>query len=279
VALDSSDVWQHPDIFDLDEDLVPTAVAGCPPDYFSPDGQLWGNPLYDWKKLKATGYKWWEERLRHLFNLFDLVRIDHFRGFASFFRIPYGDTNAKGGKWVDGPGADLFDTLSEKLGDLPLIAEDLGLLTDDVFELLEHCKYPGMKVLQFAFGSDAGNLYLPHNHIKNCISYTGTHDNDTLAGWWKSTDADTKKYVCKYLHLKNPTVKEVCERMVATNMASNADLCVTPMQDFLALDNTARMNTPSTVGSPNWCWRADKKMLSDSLAKDMYSLCEIYGRI
>ncbi len=279
VAYDSSDVWQDPASFQLDKDLTPVAVAGCPPDYFSPDGQLWGNPLYDWDALKQNGYKWWEQRLTHLFNLFDLVRIDHFRGFASYFSIPYGDTTAKNGVWKVGPGKDLFDTLEQKLGKLPLIAEDLGLLTDDVFELMDHCGYPGMKVLQFAFGSDAGNLYLPHNHIQNCITYTGTHDNDTLLGWWQSTDAKTRRYMCRYLRLKAPTWDMVCEALIETNMASVSNLCIAPLQDFLGLDNRSRMNTPGTVGFPNWCWRVNKDKLSDQLAKAMFSLCEIYGRI
>lgn len=279
VSMDSADVWSNPQMFALDQTLTPTAVAGCPPDYFSPTGQLWGNPLYNWDYMKKTNYSWWGDRLSALCTLFDVVRIDHFRGFASYYAIPYGDKTAEHGVWLPGPKQDLFDTLSSTLGTLPLIAEDLGLQSPDVTDLMEHCGYPGMKVLSFAFDSDAKNPYLPHNHSQNCVSYTGTHDNDTFIGWWDSASDYPKRHFTDYLGCGAIDSNTACQRAVALNMASVADLAIAPMQDFLQLGTSARMNTPSTIGGENWRWRVNTHQLNQQLAQQMMHLSRLYGRI
>ena len=277
VALDSADTWSNPELFQLDENSIPTAVAGCPPDSFSEIGQLWGNPLYRWDYHKSTGYKWWIERISYCFKLYDIVRIDHFRGFDEYYSIPYGSDNAIDGSWEKGPGLDLFQTLKSKLGELNIIAEDLGFLTPSVKKLLEDTAYPGMKILQFAFDSREESDYLPHNYSRNCVVYTGTHDNNTIKGWYKEISEVDKDMSIDYLNNKNTEEDEIHWDFICSAMRSVADTCIIPVQDFLGLGDEARINTPSTVGS-NWCWRMKKGCFSDNLVKRIKNLTNIYGR-
>lgn len=276
VALDSADVWSSPSLFALDENLVPKKVAGVPPDYFSADGQLWGNPLYDWEAHKKQNYAWWIARVQAARELYDLIRIDHFRGFASYCEIPYGDKNARRGKWVPGPGIELFQALGKALGPLPIIAEDLGVLTEDVTELLEESGYPGMKVLQFAFDSGWDNVYLPHNHVENSVVYTGTHDNDTVVHWWYHTlTKRQRKETAEYLRLTNR--EGIHWGMVRAAWSSVAKLAVAPIQDILGLDGQARMNTPSTLGN-NWRFRITPDQLTPAVEKRLLQMTRMYGR-
>lgn len=275
VALDSADVWAHPQLFQLDEDCLPKAVAGCPPDAFSATGQLWGNPLYDWKYHKQTGYGWWMQRIGYCFELYDIVRIDHFRGFDAYWAIPYGDPTAENGKWVKGPGYDIFKTMKETLGEKKVIAEDLGFLTESVIRLVEKTGYPGMKILQFAFDSREESDYLPHNYPKNCVVYTGTHDNDTVLGWYREMDRTDRKYAERYLDITSP--KNVEWKFIRAALASVADTAVIPMQDYLGLGAQARINTPSTLGI-NWKWRMEAGSLTEELAEKICGLTRLYGR-
>lgn len=276
VALDSADVWASPSLFALDGDLVPKEVAGVPPDYFSADGQLWGNPLYDWEAHKKENYAWWISRVQAARELYDFIRIDHFRGFASYCAIPYGDKNARRGKWVPGPGMELFQALKKALGPLPIIAEDLGVLTEDVTELLQESGYPGMKVLQFAFDSGWDNAYLPHNHVENSIVYTGTHDNDTVMHWWHHTlTKKQRKETAEYLRLTNR--EGIHWGMVRAAWGSVAKLAVAPIQDILGLDGQARMNTPSTLGN-NWRFRITAEQLTPAVEKRLLQMTRMYGR-
>ncbi len=276
VALDSADVWSNPQQFQLDDDYTPKAVAGVPPDIFSEDGQLWGNPLYDWDYMKKTDYAWWKDYLGHALKRYDVVRIDHFRGFESYYSIPYGDKNAKGGKWVKGPDIDLFNALKKEFGkDLPIIAEDLGVITPAVRKMLKSTGFPGMKVLQFAFDSDHSNAFLPHNIIKNCVIYTGTHDNDTIMGWLETSDKKTIKHAKDYFNY--PSDSGFNWAMIKAAMSSVADTCIIPMADFLSADSSARINTPSTLGD-NWSWRIDSGCLNDWLANIIKENTELYGR-
>ena len=276
VALDSSDVWSNPALFQLDENLNPIGVAGCPPDAFSETGQLWGNPLYRWDHHKNTNYDWWVTRMYYCYELYDMVRIDHFRGFDEYYYIPYGDETAMNGHWEPGPGYDLFRTIKERLGEKEIIAEDLGLLTDSVMELLKQCGYPGMKILQFAFGSDETNDYLTHNYNKNCVVYTGTHDNDTVLGWYKTAPKEDKTYANKYLNI---TSKEEVEWVfIRMALASVADFAIIPMQDYLGLGSEARINVPSTLGT-NWKWRMGLKDCDRKLADRIKKTCKLYGRV
>lgn len=276
VALDSADVWASPSLFALDENLVPIKVAGVPPDYFSADGQLWGNPLYDWEAHKKENYAWWISRVQAARELYDFIRIDHFRGFASYCAIPYGDENARRGKWVPGPGMDLFHALKKALGPLPIIAEDLGVLTEDVTDLLKESGYPGMKVLQFAFDSGWDNAYLPHNHVENSIVYTGTHDNDTVMHWWHHTlTKRQRKDTAEYLRLTNR--EGIHWGMVRAAWSSVAKLAVAPIQDILGLDGQARMNTPSTLGN-NWRFRITPEQLTPAVEKRLLQMTRMYGR-
>ena len=276
VALDSADVWASPSWFALDGDLVPKEVAGVPPDYFSADGQLWGNPLYDWEAHKKENYAWWISRVQAARELYDFIRIDHFRGFASYCAIPYGDKNARRGKWVPGPGMDLFQALKKALGPLPIIAEDLGVLTEDVTDLLQESGYPGMKVLQFAFDSGWDNAYLPHNHVENSIVYTGTHDNDTVMHWWHHTlTKKQRKETAEYLRLTNR--EGIHWGMVRAAWGSVAKLAVAPIQDILGLDGQARMNTPSTLGN-NWRFRITAEQLTPAVEKRLLQMTRMYGR-
>lgn len=274
VAHDSADVWANPEYFKLDKDGKPRVVAGVPPDYFSATGQLWGNPLYDWERLRADNYQWWIDRVRWSLELFDLVRVDHFRGFAACWEIPAGEVTAQNGEWVDTPGRELFATLKKKLGDLPIIAENLGVITPDVESLREESGFPGMRVLQFAFGGDATNDHLPHNHTHETVVYTGTHDNDTTIGWFENLDRDQREYCLQYLASDG---SEINWDMIRAAMASVADSAIIPMQDVLGLGSDARMNLPaSTTG--NWTWRMKDKVVPEDLSARLRELTEAYGR-
>lgn len=274
VAPDSADIWSSPELFQLDEDCVPKAVAGVPPDAFSATGQLWGNPLYDWDYHKKTGFDWWVRRIGYCYRLYDIVRIDHFRGFEAYFSIPYGDSTAVNGHWEKGPDYDLFAVLKEKLGKKQVIAEDLGVITPPVRRMIRKCGYPGMKVLQFAFDS-ADSEYLPHNYEKNCIVYTGTHDNQTTKAWYEENKRFVQRYIRKYLRVK--TGAAVTEAMIAAALSSPADTAVIPAQDWLELGGEARMNLPSTLGD-NWKWRLRPGQLTPQLAARMLEMTRTWWR-
>ena len=277
VALDSADTWANPKLFQIGDDHLPTGVAGCPPDAFSATGQLWGNPLFDWEYQKETGYAWWLKRIAHCFSLYDIVRIDHFRGFDEYYAIPYGDKTAEFGRWMPGPGMDLFRTVKEQLGDLRIIAEDLGFLTDSVRQLLEDSGYPGMKVLQFAFDSREPGNYLPHTYPRNCVVYTGTHDNTTTRSWYHEIRPDCRAYVKEYMHIQALDEDTLAWNLIALAMSSVADLCIIPMQDYLCLDERARINKPSTLGG-NWVWRMQENAFTRELAGEIRHMTELYGR-
>lgn len=276
VSMDSSDIWAAPELFMLDVNRRPTNVAGCPPDAFAPTGQLWGNPLYDWDYMETTGYKWWISRVKYSGELFDLTRIDHFRGFESFYAIPYGNETAEIGEWLPGPSMKLFRAIKSALGNVNLVAEDLGFLTADVRKMLKESGFPGMNVLEFAFGGDDSS-YLPHNYVKNSVTYIGTHDNDTALGWYNSADKSTRKNAKKYMALSK---KEGANwGMIRTAYASVSDLAVIQMQDFLGLGSEARMNIPSTVGNGNWAWRLHETDLSNKLAEKILKYAKRYFRV
>ena len=275
VALDSADVWAEPSQFQLDEAHRPTAVAGCPPDYFSEDGQLWGNPLYNWSVMRADGFRWWRRRLRHAAALFDTVRVDHFRAFAGYWSIPAGDKTARGGHWEPGPGMDLFRAAAPELANCGILAEDLGVITDDVRLLLKETGFPGMSVLQFAFTPGVISEYLPFRQVHNSVCYTGTHDNDTLTGWLTSLDEETRRFVMRYTHTSH---KRACvEALIDMAWGSPADLCVVPLQDLLHLGSEARINTPSVCGG-NWVWRVPKGALTEKLAHALRERNETFFR-
>ena len=281
VAMDSADTWAHPELFQLDERNIPVAVAGCPPDGFSATGQLWGNPLYRWDYHRNTQYAWWVSRLWYCFNLYDVVRIDHFRGFDEYFSIPYGEDSAVNGHWEKGPGIELFRRVEQCLGWHPVIAEDLGYVTDSVRRLVWETGFPGMKVLEFAFDSrDSGsaNDYLPHNYPENCVVYTGTHDNETVVGWLDSITEEEQKMARDYLCDHVTPKKELYKPFVALAMRSNASMCIIPIQDYLGYDNTCRMNKPSTVGT-NWRWRVQEKELTEELQKEILHTTKTFGRM
>lgn len=276
VAMDSADVWANPDQFYLNEYREPIDVAGCPPDAFSADGQLWGNPLFRWDVMRNNGYDWWTKRIAAMSKLYDIVRIDHFRGFDSFYAIPAKDTSAANGQWRQGPGMDLFRVLEQKLGKLPIIVEDLGFLTPSVYQLLKDSGFPGMKVIQFAFDSREGNNYLPHTYTNHCVVYTGTHDNDTSMGWMKTAPKESIKFAKEYLNLTKEEGYNWGMMRGAWN--SVADMAIVPMQDLLGLGTEARMNVPSTLGD-NWKWRASEEQISSKLANRLYKYTEMYGRL
>ena len=276
VAYDSVDVWSEPVQFSLDKDLKPKAVAGCPPDYFSPKGQLWGNPLYNWPFMKRDSYCWWKRRMGWALKLYDVVRIDHFRGFESYWAIPFGEKTAENGKWQKGPNLALFNAIKKDFGqNLPIIAEDLGFLTQEVLKMVEKSGFPGMKVLQFAFTPDAESDYLPHNFNKNSVVYTGTHDNDTILGWAKTATKDELDFALKYMSLNS--IDTINWAMMRTAMMSVADTCILTMQDAVGLDSVGRINTPSTLGD-NWQWRIDGSFINDWLANILLDLTEISFR-
>ena len=276
VAYDSVEVWCRPELFSLDEDLRQVRVAGCPPDAFDAGGQLWGNPIYRWDVLAEEGYDWWIRRLRHAMRFYDKVRIDHFRGFASYFSIPAEDEDARNGEWVEGPGYAFFQAVKEKLGDLDIIAEDLGYITPDVYELMDQCGYPGMKVLQFAFGADDGqNLYLPHNYRADGVVYTGTHDNNTSIGWYRDSNVWEREHARAYLKLDEE--EGIHWGMIRGAMGSVCDLAIVPMQDLLGLDERARMNRPSSLGW-NWTWRMESGEIPADVREKWSTMNRRYAR-
>lgn len=279
VAPDSADVWSNPELFQMKEGRQ-SAMAGCPPDGFSPTGQLWGNPLYDWDYHKKTGYRWWINRIRQCRKMYDVIRIDHFRAFDQYYSIPAGEETAVNGKWIDGPGYELFEAIRQELGEIEIIAEDLGYITDSVRKLVADTNFPNMKVLQFAFDSrdsSGPNDYLPHNYPTNCVVYTGTHDNETLLGWLASISPQEVSYVQDYLGLEKAEPKKLCQGLIRAAQSSVANYCIIPLQDYLYLDNSARMNTPSTTGG-NWQWRTSMECLTDALAEDISKMTSLYGR-
>ncbi|WP_054693145.1 4-alpha-glucanotransferase [Geotalea toluenoxydans] len=274
VAFDSTDVWANPHLFHLDKKGRPTLVAGVPPDYFSKTGQLWGNPLYNWERVAEEGFSWWVARVRNDLSLYDRVRIDHFRGFEAYWAVPAGEKTAKNGRWVKGPGDALFYALASQLGAVPLIAEDLGVITPEVEALRDKFGFPGMKILQFAFGSGPSNPYLPHNHVQNCAVYTGTHDNDTTSGWFALLKEKEKQDILCYLNIG---AENISWNFVRSTLASVADMAIFPLQDILGLDSEARMNVPGVAGG-NWSWRFSAEMLDNGVAKRLKALTEMYGR-
>jgi 4-alpha-glucanotransferase len=286
VARDSADVWTNPEQFKLNEDGSPIVVAGVPPDYFSKTGQLWGNPLYNWDRMLRDGFRWWIKRVDATLHVVDIVRIDHFRGFAACWEIPGGDKTAERGKWVKAPGKELFAAIRNALGELPIIAEDLGVITPDVVALRDGFGFPGMRILQFAFSSDTKNIDLPHNYVPNVVAYTGTHDNDTTVGWFKSAAGEgstrdekqierERKFCLDYL---NSNGKEINWEFIRTVLASVADVAVVPLQDVLGLGTEARMNLPNSTEG-NWAWRFKEGDLSEALAQRLKKLAALYGRL
>ena len=286
VAQDSADVWAQPRQFKLREDGRPSVVAGVPPDYFSRTGQLWGNPLYDWERMREDGFRWWVERVRSTLSLVDVIRIDHFRGFAAYWEIPGGDATAERGRWVFAPGRELFDAVRAELGELPIIAEDLGFITPDVIELRDEFGFPGMRILQFGFATDTTNKDLPHNYVRNSVVYTGTHDNDTAVGWFRSQPGGAasvrsaeqvereRRFCLDYLGSDGA---EINWDFIRALYASAGDTALVPMQDVLGLGSEARMNTPATM-SGNWGWRFREGELTEGLAARLRRLAELYGR-
>ena len=275
VPLDSADVWAHPEQFRLDPNGHPDMVAGVPPDYFSEDGQLWGNPLYNWDTMRDSGFHWWVTRLQAAARLFDTVRIDHFRGLASYWAVPAYETTANNGRWMPGPGQDFIDTVRYACPGTDFIAEDLGILTQDVHELHEYTGWPGMKILLFAFDAGPANLYLPHRYERNCICYTGTHDNETLMQWWQELSDDTRAFARAYMGLNKD--EGIAEGVIRTGMASIANTFICPMQDWLQLGADARMNTPGQA-SGCWSWRMLPDAASLPLAMKILALTQRYGR-
>ena len=278
VALDSVDVWAHPELFQLDEGRRPTGVAGCPPDGFSATGQLWGNPLFDWEVHRKDGYGWWIRRIGYLCSVYNVLRIDHFRGFDSYYAIPYGAKDAGAGSWHEGPGIELFRTMEQVIGPQRIIAEDLGFMTESVRKLLKESGFPGMKVLEFAFDrrDDNNSDYLPYNYISHCVAYTGTHDNDTIQGWFTSADPEDTAYAKDYLRLKDE--RNYHWDMMCALWQSVAELTIVQAQDLFGLGSESRMNTPSTLGS-NWIWRALPGSFDEALAEKLRHYTELYGRI
>lgn len=274
VSMDGADAWSDPRLFQMDENFQPTAVAGCPPDVFSADGQLWGNPLYDWAYQKETGYAWWIRRLSRMKELYDVVRLDHFRGFHDYWSVPFGASTAAAGHWEAGPDLDLFRAAKKKLGKLDVIAEDLGLLSDGVVKMVKKSGYPGMKIIEFAFDSDNKNPYLPFCYDHNCVVYTGTHDNDTAAGWLKSIDRRTRQHLNRYAGHRVRDPRE----LIRMAMASTADLCIIPVQDWLGLGSEARINTPGTCGD-NWRWRLLPGQFTEKTADEMAEMADTYARL
>ncbi len=279
VAADSVDVWANPEQFSLDDEFEIKIVAGCPPDAFSAEGQLWGMPVYNWDLMENEDipFSWWRQRMRHALKVYDIVRIDHFRGLESYYGVPNGEATAKNGRWYKGPGNALFDALKQDLGEeLPIIAEDLGIITKEVHDLRECVGLPGMKVLQFAFDGSYDSDYLPHKHEKNCVVYTGTHDNDTVIGWTKSAPQNEVAFARRYLHVDE--AEGFNWAMIRAALMSVADTAIIPMADFMGLDSSARINTPSTVGG-NWCWRITSGCINDWLAGIIYENTALYGRL
>lgn len=279
VAFDGADAWAHPELFQFDEDNTPVAVAGCPPDGFSATGQLWGNPLYRWEYHRKTGYAWWMKRMEYSFRLYDVVRVDHFRGFDEYYAIPYGNETAEEGTWEKGPGIEIFRQMEShfKTSRLPIIAEDLGYLTPSVLKLLEDSGFPGMKVLAFAFDSTGESIYLPHNYPKNCVVYTGTHDNDTARGWFGSLPEQDKLLALEYISGRHGEGPWINWDLIRLALASVADLAVIPVQDYIGFGSEARINEPSTLGE-NWKWRLKEGELTDEICHRARRMARLYGR-
>ena len=278
VAFDSADAWANPQLFQFDEECTPIAVAGCPPDAFAATGQLWGNPLYDWEYHEKTGFAWWIQRLEYCYKLYDVVRVDHFRGFDEYYAIPYGDKTAENGKWRKGPGLELFKAVKKAMGEMSIIAEDLGYLTYSVRQLVKDTGYPGMKVLQFAFDSREESDYLPHNYEHNCVVYTGTHDNNTILGWLDEMAPEDRLLAERYLDNRYTRKEDMPWDFIRLAMASVADLAITPIQEFLCLGGEARINRPSTLGT-NWKWRLLKGQITHEVTGKMYDMTKLYGRL
>jgi 4-alpha-glucanotransferase len=275
VAHDSADCWARPDLYELDETFQPTVIAGVPPDDLGPEGQRWGNPLYRWDLMKKEGYQWWIDRVKRALVQADVFRIDHFRGFAGYWEIPASSPNAKQGQWLKGPGKDLFDAIAKALGQLPIIAEDLGFITPDVHELRDGCDFPGMKILQFAFGASGDHEFLPHNYRRDVVVYTGTHDNDTAHGWWRTANAKEQHFAGTYLACGPGDIHWAMIRSACNSVAS---LAIFPMQDVLGLGSEHRMNTPGTLGDHNWSWRMRWDMLQPEHGRVMGMMAAASGR-
>ncbi|MGL6199347.1 MAG: 4-alpha-glucanotransferase [Lachnospiraceae bacterium] len=278
VALDSADSWSHPELFQMDDNRKVTGQAGCPPDGFSATGQLWGNPLYDWEYHHKTGYGWWIKRMAHHQKLYDVIRLDHFRGLDEYYAVPADHVTAEHGEWRLGPGLRFFQAMTDRLGELNIIAEDLGFLTESVFKLLDDTGYPGMKVLQFAFDSRESGNYLPHNYDRNCIVYTGTHDNNTVRGWYKAISEVDREYALEYLWRKELDDDEISWAFISLAQSSVAKLCVIPIQDYLDMGEEGRINTPATLGD-NWIWRLGKEKISSDLVRRIRQITRLYGRL
>jgi len=271
----SADVWSHPEFFAVDKQGNRELVAGVPPDYFSETGQLWGNPLYKWSAIKKDGFSWWLERFKQMFDLFDAIRVDHFRGFDEYWEVKASEQTAINGEWVKAPGVELFTTIKEKLGSLPIIAEDLGLMTQGVEDLRDQFNFPGMKILQFAFDSDSTNSFLPHNYPQNCVTYTGTHDNDTTIGWYTSAPGVEQHRAREYTRSDGSNIQW---ELIRLGMFSVADQAIFPLQDFMNLDSKHRMNTPGTVGD-NWMWRYTPDMLQNVDKQRIRKMAEMSNRL
>lgn len=276
-AMDSADAWAHPEVFCMDEKHCPVSVAGCPPDAFSPTGQRWGNPVYDWTAMKKDGYNWWIRRMERSLELYDVLRIDHFHGFEQYYAIPSGDETAEHGTLHKGPGMAFFRELKKRLGDVPVIAEDLGTVTEENRKLLEETGFPGMKVLQYAFTS-WDSIYLSHRHVKNCVVYTGTHDNTTARAWVEELNDGERDYVRRYINSENTDYGRFVWDFIREAYRSVADLCIIPLQDYLVKGKEARINEPGTAEG-NWQWRLKPGFLSDDLCRSIRGLSELYGRI
>lgn len=277
VPLDSVDVWSNPELFQLDSELRPEVVAGCPPDAFTADGQLWGNPIYRWDVMENGGFAWWLRRLAAAGEMYDVVRLDHFRGLEAYWAVPYGDKTARGGQWVKGPGSSFVRALKKGLPELSMIAEDLGYLTPEVLALRDESGYPGMKVLEFAFDSREPSDYLPHTYTRNTVCYTGTHDNLTMRQWFDTADEQAVRYAKEYMTLSEE--EGLVWGTIRTALASVSDLCVIPLQDYLDLGAEGRMNFPGTLSDSNWTWRAKDGMINGTLAEKIWALTALYGRL
>jgi 4-alpha-glucanotransferase len=274
ISYDSADVWANPELFQIEKQLLPKSVSGVPPDFFSKTGQLWGNPLYDWSNSRKKLFKWWKKRLDHLLKQVDIVRIDHFIGFSRYWSVPYGEKTAVNGKWKNAPGMELLHYLNKKTGLNRLIVEDLGEVTKEVIKLRDHFNLPGMRILQFAFGSDTNNPSLPHHYMPHSVVYTGTHDNDTLVGWYKKLNRNERKFIKNYLDCKETRINW---DMIRLAWASVAMFAITPLQDILSLGNEARMNIPGTTAG-NWNWRYESNQLTRKIKAELKKVTQLYGR-